>query len=378
MKSCGGEKASPDTVLIRHSNLDLLIFREGEKQVKTISLSKRYVIAVIALAGAALACSAPAAGQGTPGTGVAQAFTSTPFVVTATPEAGGITATAPTSGGSTSSGGSGGSSGGASCNYDSQYVTDVAIPDGTKETTGAGFTKTWRVKNNGCKEWPGGTTLVFVSGDSMGGPASVPVPQTAVGGTQDISLNLTAPGAAGNAEGYWQLRSPDGIQFGDQLSVKIKVKAPAPAATNTPVPPSGPTATFHFIPLVPVVPISPLLIANFTATYAGASPCLIGTAYWVKVSNTGASDFTSSHIKFEAPAGTVRNEATVNGTFASAMNCSATTSTRVVPGSSAYLIGGENISWHLGGTSAKITVTLCTASNAGGTCVDRTVTFTVP
>ena len=202
---------------------------------------KRYLVAGVALLAATLACSAPSAqAQPTASQEVAEAFTATPYVVTATPDAAATAAptstTAPSSGSTTGGGTTGGTTGGggASCGYDSLYISDLTIPDGTEIVTGNAFTKTWRVQNNGCAQWPGGTSLVFVSGDSMGGPSSIPVPQTAAGGTQDISLNLTAPGAVGTSTGFWQMRTPDGIQFGDKLSVKINtVAAPPPPAAAT-------------------------------------------------------------------------------------------------------------------------------------------------
>src|SRR5574338_1618752 len=49
-----------------------------------------------------------------------------------------------------------------------QFVRDVTIPDGTVFAPGATFTKTWRIKNAGTCTWSG-YSLVFDSGDSMGG-----------------------------------------------------------------------------------------------------------------------------------------------------------------------------------------------------------------
>lgn len=121
------------------------------------------------------------------------------------------------------------------CNYDSVYVADVTIPDGTEIVTGGSFTKTWRIQNNGCLAWPAGTVLLFVEGNQMGGPISVPVPATAVSGTQDISVALVAPGTPGEYTGYWRLRSADGIQFGDKISVKIKTVSPTAVPTTVPV-----------------------------------------------------------------------------------------------------------------------------------------------
>lgn len=121
-----------------------------------------------------------------------------------------------------------------SCNYSSVYVSDITIPDDTEMVAGTSFTKTWRVKNNGCQPWTTGTVLLFVEGNQMGGPVSVPVPETAVGGTQDISVPLITPDTPGEHKGYWRLRSSDGIQFGNKIYVKIISVTPTPTLTLTP------------------------------------------------------------------------------------------------------------------------------------------------
>src|SRR5260221_6930452 len=57
--------------------------------------------------------------------------------------------------------------------------------------------------------------MIYDSGAQMGGPTSVPMPAaTAVGATVDISVNLTAPNAAGHYIGYWKFKSSTGTVFG--------------------------------------------------------------------------------------------------------------------------------------------------------------------
>lgn len=90
-----------------------------------------------------------------------------------------------------------------------QYITDVTIPDGTVMSPGQIFTKTWRLKNIGTCTWAG-YSLVFDSGNSMGGAASTALGNTPPGGTIDISIPLTAPAAVGNYRGYWRIRSASG------------------------------------------------------------------------------------------------------------------------------------------------------------------------
>ncbi len=100
------------------------------------------------------------------------------------------------------------------CNR-AQFIADVTIPDGTKLAQGAGFTKTWRLKNVGTCTWTTDYTMVFSSGDQMGGPSSINFPvSVAPGRTMDISVKLTAPAAAGHYIGYWKFHNASGAEFG--------------------------------------------------------------------------------------------------------------------------------------------------------------------
>jgi len=111
------------------------------------------------------------------------------------------------------------------------FVADVTVPDGTTFLPGEGFTKTWRVRSSGCAAWPAGSTWAFVSGEQMGAPNSVPVPDTPLGGTADISVSMIAPDSLGDYKGFWQMQTPDGVRFGDQVYVMIAVSAPTPTPT---------------------------------------------------------------------------------------------------------------------------------------------------
>ncbi|OQY16467.1 MAG: hypothetical protein B6I35_15810 [Anaerolineaceae bacterium 4572_32.2] len=134
------------------------------------------------------------------------------------------------------------------------FVADVTVPDGTTFLPGEGFTKTWRVRSSGCAAWPAGSVWAFVSGEQMGAPDSVPVPDTPLDGTADISVSMSAPGSLGDYKGYWQMQTPAGVPFGDQLYVMIVVSAPTPTPT---LPPVGPAVIEASIPNpVPCTPWS--------------------------------------------------------------------------------------------------------------------------
>jgi Ig-like domain-containing protein len=95
------------------------------------------------------------------------------------------------------------------------FVSDVTAPDGTDFTPGQAFTKTWRFRNTGTCTWNTNYSLVFSTGDQMGGPASINLPSSvAPGQTIDLSVNLTAPTNAGSYRGYWLFKNTSGNVFG--------------------------------------------------------------------------------------------------------------------------------------------------------------------
>ena len=144
------------------------------------------------------------------------------------------------------------------CTYSMSFVTDVTVEDGTEIVAGTTFDKTWRVRNNGCLTWEAGTQLVYVSGNQMGGPAAVDVPNTAVGTTVDITVTLTAPAGAGEHKGYWQLRAPNGIFFGPHIWVRIVVIEPTATPEDTPTPTSTtPPSASHSVTLSAANPYWP-------------------------------------------------------------------------------------------------------------------------
>lgn len=158
-----------------------------------------------------------------------------------------------------------------------QFVSDVTVPDGTAFGPNAPFIKTWRLKNVGTCTWSN-YSLVFDSGEKMGGPASAVLPATvAPGQTVDVSVNLTAPPAGGNYRGYWKLKSNSGVPFGigsaGTKSFWVEIKVSGGAITpGTPVTPGTPIAS-----ATPIVGTSYDFVANACAATwysgVGALPC---------------------------------------------------------------------------------------------------------
>lgn len=115
------------------------------------------------------------------------------------------------------------------------FVTDVTIPDGTEISSGAVFTKTWRLRNAGTCTWTTDYDIVFESGDAMDGPASQALLGSVGPGEEvDISVDLVGPATDGTFVGNWQLRNASGVDFGlpGPFYVEIKVVLAAPSGST--------------------------------------------------------------------------------------------------------------------------------------------------
>jgi hypothetical protein len=133
------------------------------------------------------------------------------------------------------------------------FISDVNYPDNTTVTKGTSFTKTWRLQNAGSCTWTSGYSLVFVQGDRMGAPDSVPVTSGTVpsGAQVDVSVPLVAPAVPGTYHGDYMIRAPDGTRFGIgpagtsvfwvQIIVPPPTSTPTPTSTSTSTPTSTPT-----------------------------------------------------------------------------------------------------------------------------------------
>ncbi len=92
---------------------------------------------------------------------------------------------------------------------------DVTIPDGTVLHEGEGFTKTWRLVNQGSCAWDETYELVWFSGETFGAPERIPLRgEVAAGESVDISVEMTAPQGPAMYQGNWILQAPDGSFFG--------------------------------------------------------------------------------------------------------------------------------------------------------------------
>lgn len=136
-----------------------------------------------------------------------------------------------------------------------QFIADVTVPDGTAFAPGIAFTKTWRLKNIGTCTWTTGYSLMFDSGEKMGGPDTAAMPtNVAPGQTVDITINLTSPTTAGSYRGYWKFKNASGVPFGIGtggtkswwVDIKVSGTGTVPNTPTTPSTPSTPVAGSSF------------------------------------------------------------------------------------------------------------------------------------
>ena len=123
-------------------------------------------------------------------------------------------------------------------------VASVNLDDANMESPppispGEAFQKTWRVQNIGTCTWDSSYQVSPVGGNvpaaRMGGTAT-PLPGAVVpGATVELSVDLVAPLTPGVYQGFWSMRAPNGLLFGERIWVGVEVTEPA-----TPTPP--PTA----------------------------------------------------------------------------------------------------------------------------------------
>jgi len=157
------------------------------------------------------------------------------------------------------------------------YVSDVTIPDGTIFAPGEAFTKTWNFQNTGTCTWSTSYSIVYASGNAMGGSTTALSSSLASAGTLNVSVDMTAPSSSGTYTGYWRLQNTAGTAFGQSVYVQIVVSddastiTPSPTATDdessyTSTPTSAPTSTTVY-----TATSAPSLTSEPTATSLSSS-----------------------------------------------------------------------------------------------------------
>lgn len=142
------------------------------------------------------------------------------------------------------------------------FIRDVSTPDGTVLRPNEGFTRTWKVSNNGTCNWLFGFRLVPVSGHQFASDSiSVHNAPVVPGEWREFSVSGQAPEDAGTYTQYWRLTDGAGHAFGSTLSISIVVRAPTstpnPTNTNTSAPPATSTSTATATATSTTAPSSP-------------------------------------------------------------------------------------------------------------------------
>jgi hypothetical protein len=111
--------------------------------------------------------------------------------------------------------------------YNSQYVADVTIPDGTVLQPYEKFYKVWRIQNTGTCAWDQGFGLILWAGPDMGGYPQYFSGRDQVvgpGGIVDLGVEMRAPTKPGEYIAHWVMVNDTGKTFGGDLMVYIVVK----------------------------------------------------------------------------------------------------------------------------------------------------------
>jgi arginine/lysine/histidine transporter system substrate-binding protein len=132
------------------------------------------------------------------------------------------------------------------------FVQDLNLSDQNMTapppvSPGTPFQKGWRVRNSGTCTWDSSYILTPTGGNvpqaGMGGRATPVQSTVAPGATYDFYVDLVAPLEPGVYQGFWSMRGPRGLLFGDRLWVGITVPAPS---TPTPAPTTTPSTSISF------------------------------------------------------------------------------------------------------------------------------------
>jgi hypothetical protein len=174
-----------------------------------------------------------------------------------------------------------------------EFVSDVTVPDETQFAPAQTFTKTWRIKNIGSTTWTTAYSLVYATGNQMGGASPIPLTSdVAPGSTIDLSVNLTAPNTPGRYVSYWMLHNTSGGNFGVGPNSDQAIYVVINVVGSATVTPTGNAATST----TPTATTSGATSSNTTTpTATTAVATAIPTTSAAKVGNLGISVNTPNY-----------------------------------------------------------------------------------
>lgn len=111
----------------------------------------------------------------------------------------------------------------ANCRNGMMFISDVSIPDRTVLLPNMSATKTWNVQNTGTCTWDSSYSFNYVKG-SVFGPTTISITKlVAPGEKYQLSVPFTTPAGNGEYTAWWQMRSPEGTNFGQTIWYDFQV-----------------------------------------------------------------------------------------------------------------------------------------------------------
>jgi hypothetical protein len=105
------------------------------------------------------------------------------------------------------------------------FLNDISLPDRTVLLPNMAATKTWKIKNTGTCTWDPTYTFNYVKGSVLGSTSVKIDKLVAPGESYEVSVDLVTPAANGEYTTWWQMRSPNGMNFGQTIWYDIIVSA---------------------------------------------------------------------------------------------------------------------------------------------------------
>jgi hypothetical protein len=202
------------------------------------------------------------------------------------------------------------------CTDEAELVEQTLDPAGEAIALDTTFTVSWTLRNSGDCTWDRTYRLVFVSGERMDSPRTSRLrQQVEPGDTLTLSLDLTAPSAAGEYAAIWHLRAPDSTDIGPALELTIQVGEGSAESTEVILPEvlvfgglgaGGDIESLSYCLDGGALPDAPTLIVDDESMeyrYATLYICSLseGTEITVEVTNPEGDIFLRTYVE-DAPA----------------------------------------------------------------------------